>query len=320
MKKWVVGFLVMLMVFGVFGVSAMAGGNLKVVITTWAGYGPLFIAKDKGFFKKYGVDMNIITMQDIGARKQALAGKKVDGMATALDVGVTLVSQGVPINMVWILDTSNGADGIVATKDIKTIEGLKGKKVALMINSTSHLFFLTVLKDHHMTAKDVTVVPMTAGDAGAAFVAGRVDAAVTWEPWLSKGVKSGRGHILVSSKSYPGLIADVLLFRKDVAEANPKLMVGVVKGLKDAMAYYPSHKEECVKIISKGLREDVKDLKNDLKGIRLYNYQDNLKLFGGKIYKIAEQAAEIYYQLGVIKNKPNPSEFLVAQFLKEAEK
>ena len=320
MKK-LLGILVVVCLLMVVGsVPAVAGGKLKVVITTWAGYGPLFVAKDKGFFKKYGVDMQIITMQDIGARKQALAGKKVDGMATALDVGVTLVSQGVPIDIVWILDTSNGADGIVATKDIKTVEDLKGKKVALMINSTSHLFFLTVLKDHHMSAKDVTIVPMTAGDAGAAFVAGRVDAAVTWEPWLSKGVKSGRGHILVSSKSYPGLIADVLLFRKDVAKAHPNLMVGVVKGLKDAMAYYPAHKEECVKIISKGLREDVKDLKNDLKGIKLYNYEDNLKLFGGKIYKIAKQAADIYYQLGVIKNKPNPSDFLVGQFLKEAGK
>ena len=45
---------------------------------------------------------------------------------------------------------------------------------------------------------------MTAADAGAAFVAERVDAAVTWEPWLTRGRQAPHGHLLIDSSKHPG--------------------------------------------------------------------------------------------------------------------
>ena len=69
---------------------------------------------------------------------------------------------------------------------------------------------------------------MKPGEAGAAFVAGRVDAAVTWEPWLSNGKKAPHGHLLVDSSQTPGLITDVLIFRQDVIEKRPREIQGVV--------------------------------------------------------------------------------------------
>ena len=79
---------------------------------------------------------------------------------------------------------------------------------------------LTVLKKAGLTDKDVEVVPMS---AGAAFMAGKVDAAVTWEPWLSKGA-SANGKVLVSTKDLPGIIVDSISFRKEVIE-NVRMML-----------------------------------------------------------------------------------------------
>jgi NitT/TauT family transport system substrate-binding protein len=60
----------------------------------------------------------------------------------------------------------------------------------------------------------VSILPsasvMPWNDAGAAFVEQRVDAAVTSEPWLTKGNESAHGHLLVDSSSSPGLIVDTL--------------------------------------------------------------------------------------------------------------
>ena len=42
-------------------------------------------------------------------------------------------------------------------------------------------------------------------------MAGRVDAAVTWEPWLTRGNRAEHGHVLVDSSTSPGLITDVLV-------------------------------------------------------------------------------------------------------------
>ena len=68
--------------------------------------------------------------------------------------------------------------------------------------------------------------------AGAAFVANKVDAAVTWEPWLSRGKKTDFGHLLVDSSTTPGLITDVIIVTKDYVAKHPKEVLEFVKTLK----------------------------------------------------------------------------------------
>jgi NitT/TauT family transport system substrate-binding protein len=38
--------------------------TVKIAHSTWVGYGPLYIAQDKGLFKKNGVDVDLIVMED----------------------------------------------------------------------------------------------------------------------------------------------------------------------------------------------------------------------------------------------------------------
>ena len=71
-----------------------------------------------------------------------------------------------------------------------------------------------------MSVDDVIKENMTAADAGAAFVANRVDAAVTWEPWLTRGKATDHGKVLVDTSSTPGVIIDVLAFRSDVVKTR----------------------------------------------------------------------------------------------------
>ena len=61
-----------------------------------------------------------------------------------------------------------------------------------------------------MSQADIEPVNMAATDAGVAFAAKQVDAAVTWEPALSQGAKSEHGHLLLTSADKPGLITDVV--------------------------------------------------------------------------------------------------------------
>ena len=194
--------------------------SMIISLPTWTGYAPLFLAKEKGFFAKYGLDVELSVTQDLGPRQQAFAAKRVDALATAHDVQVQVAAAGIPLKIVWAFDDSCGGDGILAKPEIQTIQDLKGKQVAFLRGSTSHFLLLTALKSVGMTEKDITAVNMTAGDAGAAFVAGRVDAAVTWEPWLSQGSKSG-GHVLVDTTDFPGVIGDSIAFHGDYVAKNP---------------------------------------------------------------------------------------------------
>ena len=61
---------------------------------------------------------------------------------------------------------------------------------------------------------------MAATDAGVAFAAGQVDAAVTWEAALTPGATSEHGHILLTTAAKPGLITAVVAVTADTAHAK----------------------------------------------------------------------------------------------------
>ncbi|SHJ69456.1 ABC transporter substrate-binding protein [Desulfofundulus thermosubterraneus] len=292
--------------------------KVRITLPTWPGYGPLFLARDKGFFKEEGLDVEISVIQGLAERKAALKGNKVDGMATTLDIESTLEAEGVPLKIIWALDDSYGGDGIVAKKDIKSVADLKGRTVALDVGTTSHFFLLNCLEKAGLSENDIKMVQSgSAGDAGQAFVAGKVDAAVTWEPWLSRGVKEGNGNLIITSRETPGLIVDAVAFRKDFAESHPREMQAIVNGLAKAMKFYAGNQEEAVKIMAKGL-----DMKPEgfLDGIRLYSLEDNLKFFNGEIQKTLQKAVDFYYDKKVINTRPDINQMIDGSYLEKAPK
>jgi len=204
------------------------------------------------------------------------------------------------------MDDSKGGDGIVARKEIASVKDLKGKKVAFSEGSVSHFFLAFLLKQNGMSLKDVTVVNMTAGDAGAAFVAGKVDAAVTWEPWLTKGKSAPHGKILVDSSATPNLIVDVLVFRKDVIKARPKDMENIVKAWVKAVDYWKQYPDDANKIMSEavgGWLKDTKVFAETLTGIRYYDQASLKEFFGTKAApgagaKTTQFAIDLWTQLG----------------------
>lgn len=301
--------------------SGKSPESLKVTLPTWTGYGPLFLAKEKGFFKKHGVDVDLSIIEGLAERKQALAGGKVDGMATALDVQTTLAASNIPVQIVWILDDSYGGDGILVKNGIKDIKDLKGKKVAFEVGSTSHMLALKALKQGGLTEKDVEVVPMSAADAGAAFTAGKVDAAVTWEPWLTKGAQA-KGKVLLTTKNLPGIIMDTISFKEDVVKKRPADVKAFVQAMDEAMKYWQEHKEEADEIMAKGLKIDVKEFQATETGLKFFTKEDNEKLFGsenrkGALYQSTESAINFYKNQNMIKKELKAEDLINPSFLKK---
>ncbi len=279
---------------------------LKIGYPVWVGYGPLFLAEKKGYLKELGTSIEFILMDDTKPRYIALAAKRIDGLMTTIDTVVQRVKPDFQMAGVLPMDDSKGGDGIVARKEITSIKDLKGKKVAFSEGSVSHFFLAYLLKQNGMSLSDITAVNMSAGDAGAAFVAGKVDAAVTWEPWLTKGKSAPHGKILVDSSSTPSLIVDVLVFRKDVIKARPKDMENIVKAWVKAVEYWKAYPDDANKIMSESVGGWLKDTKvfgETLTGIRYYDQAALKAFFGTKAapgpgVKTTQFAIDLWTQLG----------------------
>jgi NitT/TauT family transport system substrate-binding protein len=319
-----------LIMVGVLLVGIMSGcgqkptpqAKEKVIITmpTWTGYAPLILANEKGFFAKQGVEVEVQVIEGLGERKQALAANRVQGMATALDVNVTMAAADIPMQVVWMFDDSFGGDGLLVKSDIEKIEDLKGKKVALEVGTTSHFFFLTLLKQANVDPKDLTIVDMRSGDAGAAFVAGQVDGAVTWQPWLSKGVQESNGTLLATSKDTPGVIADALSLRKDLIDSKPEVVKGIVAGLAEAMQYWKDHKDESDQIMAKGLSITVEEFVATVEDLKFYDAAANKEFFGtednlGAIVGTLNNAVDFYSEEKIIDKKPEMADFVNPTFV-----
>jgi NitT/TauT family transport system substrate-binding protein len=324
--RWRTGALVLLLVLAIplgwrSAPARAAAQTLLVGQSTWVGYGPLFLARDKRFFDEAGVDIELKTFEDPKSRFFALISGKLDGIATTLDTASLYWTPAHPFRSVLGLDDSRGGDGIVAVDSIKTIKDLRGKRVAFNKGSVSHFFLSVLLRRNGMTERDIQGIQMQQDDAGAAFVAHKVDAAVTWEPWLTRAKRTPGGHVLVDSSSTPGLIVDILLFRNDIIKNHPDAVKGAVAGWYRAVDYWKKNPDESDALMAKevgGWLKDVKTFRETLAGVRFYDRAVNEEYFrpGGTIYVTAQNAIDIWKSFGMIRVNEAAADLIDPEFVR----
>ncbi|WP_373503623.1 ABC transporter substrate-binding protein [Aestuariivirga sp.] len=298
-------------------------GELKLGHSTWVGYGPFYIARDKGFFKEEGVDVELVIMEDTPIKMGALMAGQLDLVASTVDEFPIYMKPGIGLHYILAVDNSKGGDGIVANKDITSVEGLKGKKVAFEQGSVSQFFLNALLKDAGMSQADIEPVNMAATDAGVAFAAKQVDAAVTWEPALSQGAKAEHGHILLTSGDKPGLITDVVAVTTDTIAAKKDDLAGFVRGWNKALDFIKTNPDEANAIMAQGVGGWLSDpavFAETLAGIEYLDKDKNIAFFGtpeapGPIYKTLGTAIDIWKGFDRIQVDVKPEDIVDNSFL-----
>ena len=101
---------------------------LRIGIPTWVGFGPMYVAEEKGFFMDEGVDAHTIKIEQ--GNFEMLIDGQIDAWATDF---LTVIAQQ-PADertmlCVFALDGSAGGDGVVATQDIQSIADLTQQSV-----------------------------------------------------------------------------------------------------------------------------------------------------------------------------------------------
>ena len=285
--------------------------KLSLALSSWVGFAPLYIAQEKGFFKEHGLDVELVKMESVADRRSTLAANRIQGFTSTVDTHVVTAASGVPVVQVVALDDSYGGDGLVAKKEIKSLKDLVGKTVAVQTDGGASFFwFLYLLNKEGIDEKDIKLQSMTAGDAGAAFAAKKVDAAVTWEPWLSKAKDTDFGSVLVSSDATPGVIADTIGLRKDFADANPDAVKALAQSWFEAVEYYKTNEEDAVKIMARAFDQTTDEFKAGLSGVRYYDQARNQEYFGtkeqpGALRELTELGAKFWLDHKLIDSAPD---------------
>lgn len=270
--------------------------TLKIGMVTFPGYAPLYLAKEKGFFKDLNVEL--VRIEAVGDLRAAMLSGKIDMYLATPDIFQAIEKQE-PIGVGFLaIDESHGADGVAVSENIKTITDLKGKKVGAEPGFPPYFILQYMLHKENLTLKELNFKDIASQDAGNAFVAKQLDAVGTYEPYLSKSVRlRPNSRILVSSADLPGLIVDLIYANEKLVNEKPEVLKKISDGWFEAVAYYEAHIDESMQIMSKAYGVTPQEMIDIKSGVSWLNQAENTKLFNkdaeSNIFKTFDLIGEI---------------------------
>jgi NitT/TauT family transport system substrate-binding protein len=247
---------------------ARAAGPVTIGVVNWIGYGPIYCAAANNYYAKYGFTVRLVTFSDNSQMSGALQGGEIDSSTLTYDQVIIADAKGWKLKVVMPVDYSVGGDAIVAVARVRTVQDLKGRKVAFQPLSPSD--FLLSYSLAGLSQKDIRPVNSTPEGVVAAMASGAVDAGVTYEPSVSMISKLGGGnqfHVLMSSREARGMITDVLAFKDSTIQKNPKLVEGLIRGTMEGVAFMQKDPAKAAAIIARILGISVSDVQAQLPNI-----------------------------------------------------
>ena len=232
--------------------ATLHAAPLKIAYSDWPGFTILEVAKQKGWFKEEGVDVELLWF-DYLPSLDAFAAGKVDGVTVVATDALVSGANGAKSKFIALLEYSDGNDMIIGKPGIDSIKALKGQKVGLELTLVEHMLLLKALEMNGMKQSDVELVNTSTNDTPQTLASGKVGAVGAWYPVSGPALKQVPGSKkLFSSADAKGLIYDVLAVSPTSLAKNKTEWERVVKVYYKCVDYIkdPATRDEAVKIMA----------------------------------------------------------------------
>lgn len=224
---------------------------------------PLWIAKEQGFYRKYGLDVDLVFIIAGRATQAMMAGQVPVGLVGATHVTNVVTAGG---DLVMVLGLQNTLDYLfIARPGIKSAEELKGKKVAIGTPSGSASLATYVALDYlGLSPRRDNIVLLGIGGVPerlGALRSGSVEA-TSLSPEFGQGVVSEGYRVLVDTgKENIPFQSSGLVVSRSMMRSNSQLVENLVKATVEGVAFVhkPANKEVVLKSLARNLRLDKPD-------------------------------------------------------------
>ncbi|MDH5570177.1 MAG: ABC transporter substrate-binding protein [Gammaproteobacteria bacterium] len=279
--------------------------TLRVAAVLWPGYEPLYLASKLGYYDKHPI--KIIDYLSNTDAIQAFKNNNLEAGAFTLDETLQILSEGIDVDIVLIMDTSNGGDVILANQDINSVKDLKGKAVAVESSAVGAFVLKRALELNDMTISDITVISTNAMEQASSFNEGKIVASVSFDPYRTQLIKAGKKEIF-NSTLLPDEIIDVLIVRRDYSQQHPETIQHLVNSWFRAMEYQTSNPVESANYSLKRFNTTSSDYISSLKLLQFASKEDNHRLLNALTSPLLTQQhkiTEILNELGLIRETPS---------------
>lgn len=297
--------LSLVVALGALACSEPAQPPLMVGVNTWVGYDPLVLARDREAID--ALKVKVVELVSSAEAVRHLRNGLLDAAGLTLDEALRLVDSGFGVRIVALLDTSAGADMVVAAPRITSLQQLRGERIAAEDATVATLMLERLLRKARLRQDDVTVVRMDATQHLTALLSDRVAAAVSYAP-MNGPIQALGYRPIFDSREMPGQIVDVLVVRNEVLDERPEAvdaLMGVWAAGLNVMQLDP---QGAAASMAPGAELTPAQYQSVQQGLRFYSPAESLALLSGQPPLLAQQSsdmAQLLQELGLLREPPN---------------
>ena len=257
----------------------------------------LWVARDRGLFKKHGLDMQFILMPRNPLAIAALLAGEIDAAIVGPGHVVNAASSGADV--IGIANFAQKLDYRLTTRpEIKRKEDLRGKRIAISgPGSTSHLVTMLGLQGLGVDATQARItlltIPGTEMNRRLALETGGVDATALRGAVGDLYGNKGYNSIYNFKTTGETLPQTMLATTRRIAAAKPQVIEAYLKTMIEAIAvtFDPANKELVTRLLASNLRLTAADAEESYQAvINAYERVPHTNLEGMKrLYKLLLQ-------------------------------
>ncbi len=302
--------------------SEDAGNNKeteKITIANWSKLiteqTNLLVDEEKGFFSKKGLEVEIIPGNGGGdAIKNILSGN-ADIAFTDPGSLFFALDQGEKLKVIYNIYPQN-VFNIVSLKEnnLTRLEDLKGKTIGVYsLSSGTRQNLLIALHQAGLTENDVKIVE-TGLLNFAPLIQGQVDATAATDTGLYTGQQKGLGEVdVIEVKDYLNMPSDVFVVTEKYYKENEALLKAFLQSYKESAEWMIENPNEAAELAAE-YAIDGQDTAMNLEIIKLRNkssiYKEDDYRLGEVDPEVLQDAADTYFELGLIKKKLDMNEVI----------
>lgn len=259
-------------------------------ITTWVGNYPFFYAIENGLDKKHGIELRIIETMTVQDFRRTNVKDHVDGFAASvMELTQSNLLFKEPIQIALINDFSNGADVIIAKKQIANVSELQGKRIGFEWQALGHYFINLAFAESGIELPEFEHVVTEQVAAKERFNDDLIDAYITYPPISTDILQDDSLHQIFDSSAIPNKVLDFIAVKHHVDKPTVEALQQIWQ---DSLTLAQENPETYLRFAATQMQVTPELAKSELSGVELLDLTSQNKISHEELWQVFDLACQ----------------------------